>query len=459
MNRSLMQDALYRCYRFYTLGKIVLLIVVASSSSVAFALDMNILQELVDNSSRGAIIRIPEGIYYGNLEIKKPITLEGEGRVVLDGKGKGSVVKVNSPNVHLMSLEIRNSGIELGSEDSAVLVDDSPRFLLRDTVISKTLFGIQLRASPYSRVENVKIHSYPFELPRRGDILKSWYSPYLEVIGNEFSGGRDMVIWYSDHSKIEKNRVRDGRYGIHFMYSHNSKVKNNIIEDNSVGIYMMYSHEMVLIKNKIYRNHGRSGYGIALKECNKIKILENDIVGNRVGIHSDNSPLNRPRYPEDESIIMSNNISHNNIGFNFIGRGKGLRITKNDFNDNWSQVNSKGVRVVNSKWEKNYWSDYRGPDIDGDGFGTFPYRAKNLFNELTDKYEGFKIFSFGPTIIAFAFAERLIPWLSNSFKFEDQSPRVRRWKSGGRKSINYSFLWVFLGLSICSAFLWRLGKI
>ena len=349
-----MQDALC-CYRFYFLVKLVkrvFLIIMVLSSSVVFALDMHTLQQLIDSSSSGATLKISEGTYYGNLEIKKPITLRGEGRVILDGKSKGSIIKVNSPNVHLMGLELRNSGTELGDEDSAVLVDNSPGFLLRDSVISKTLFGVQLRASPHSRVENVKIHSYPFELARRGDILKSWYSPHLEVIGNEFSGGRDMVVWYSDHSRIENNRVRDGRYGIHFMYSDHSEVRYNLIEDNSVGIYMMYSHQMLLVKNKIYRNHGMSGYGIALKECNKIKILENDLVGNRVGIHSDNSPLNRPRYLEDESVIMSNNISHNDIGFNFIGRGKGLRITKNDFNDNWVQVNSKGVRVVSSKWEK-----------------------------------------------------------------------------------------------------------
>lgn len=437
----------------------VLALILVQSTTVFASTSMDSVQQLVDNSEPGASVKIPEGIYYGNLEIKKPITLRGRGKVILDGEKRGSVIKVNAPNVHLAALEIRNSGTELGNEDSAVLVDDSPGFSLKDTVITNTLFGIQLRASPNSKVENVKITGYPFELARRGDILKAWYSPELEVIGSKFFSGRDMVVWYSDNSKIENNIVSNGRYGIHFMYSHNSSVKNNKIADNSVGIYMMYSHQMTLAKNKIYRNNGNSGFGIALKECNKIKILENDLVSNRVGIHSDNSPLSRPKHPEDESIVMSNNISHNNIGFSFIGRGQGLNVVKNDFDDNWVQVSSKGVRVVNSKWEKNYWSDYRGLDIEGDGFGSFPYRAKNLFNELTDKYEGFKIFSFGPVIIAFSFAERLLPWLSESFKFEDKTPRFKRWKSENENSISYSFLLVSLGLGLCSTLLWRLGRI
>lgn len=439
--------------------QITLLIVLASQSLALPVFKMDRLQQLVDHSVPGASVKIPTGLYYGNLAIKGPITLTGEGKVILDGKKQGSVIKVNAPNVRLVALEIRNSGIELGNDDSAILVDDSPGFSLKDIMISETLFGIQLRASPDSRVENVKIKSYPFKLARRGDILKAWYSPRLEVIGNEFSGGRDMVIWYSDQSKIEHNIIRNGRYGIHFMYSHKSSIKNNTIEDNSVGVYMMYGHQMLLKGNKIYRNSGISGFGVALKECNKIKILENDLVGNRIGIHSDNSPLNRPKHPEDESVIMSNNISHNNIGFNFIGRGKGLNIVKNNFDDNWVQVSSKAVRVVNSVWEKNYWSDYKGLDLDGDGFGAFPYRAQNLFNQLSDKYEGFKMFSFGPAMIAFGFAERLLPWLNESPKFEDKTPRIKRWRNEGQHSINYSFLLVSLGLGLGSALLWRLGKI
>ena len=423
------------------------------------ALDMGQLQQLIDDAPSGQTIKIAPGLYQGNLVIKKSITLIGDGKVILDGKKQGSVITVNAPDVRLFSLQLRNSGTELGLEDSAILADNSPRLILKDIVITQTLFGIQLRGCPDSRVENVNIRSYPFELARRGDILKAWYSPRLEVISNQFSGGRDMVIWYSDNSRIEGNRVKDGRYGIHFMYSHNSQVKKNIIEDNSVGIYMMYSHQMLLTENKIYRNNGTSGFGMALKECNQIKIFDNDLISNRIGIHSDNSPLSRPKRPEDESIIMSNNISHNNIGFNFIGRGKGLNIIKNNFDDNWVQVNSKAVRVVNSKWEKNYWSDYKGLDIDGDGFGSRPYRAKNLFNQLTDKYEGFKIFSFGPAIVAFSFAERLLPWLNDSYHFEDKKPKMKRWKNKPQNSINYYFLLIALGLALFSGLIWRMGRI
>ena len=428
-------------------------------TSMIHAKDMHQLQKLIDDSTKGDEIIIPAGTYYGHLKINKSITLRGEGKVIFDGNKTGSVVSVQAPNVSLSKLEIRNSGTELGREDSAILVDNSPYFLLKDTVISQTLFGVQLRASPDSKVINVKIRGYPFKLARRGDILKAWYSPRLEVRDSDFSGGRDTVVWYSDDSKIINNKMKKNRYGIHFMYSHRSSVEGNEIEDNSVGIYMMYSHKMILFSNKIYRNHGPSGFGIALKECNEIKMFKNDLVGNRVGIHTDNSPLKKPKRKEDESIVMSNNISHNDIGFNFVGRGKGLTITKNDFDDNWVQVSSRGVREINSVWENNYWSDYKGLDLEGNGYGAFAYKAKNLFNNLTDKYEGFKIFSFGPAIVALNFTERLIPWLNESSKFEDKKPRIRRWKDRAKKSMNYSFLWLFLALSLCVVFFWRLGKL
>ncbi len=447
--------------RVFILGSVIGGVMALSQSCCAYTygFDMTRLQRLVDHAQGGDVITIPPGIYYGNLKINKSITLNGKGRVILDGKQRGSVIKVNAPNVRLISLKIRNSGIELGNEDSAILLDDSPQFLLKNTIITNTLFGIQLRASPHSKIINVKIKGYPFDLARRGDVLKAWYSPHLEVANGDFSGGRDVVVWYSDYSKMINNTIRNGRYGVHYMYSHKAQVKNNTIEDNSVGIYMMYSHNMILEENNIHRNHGPSGFGIALKECNEIKIIRNSLIGNRVGIHSDNSPLKKPKQIKEESLVMSNNISHNDIGFNFVGRGKGLTIVKNDFNDNWVQVSSKAVRELNSKWEENYWSDYKGIDIEGRGIGAFPYRARNLFNDLTDKYEGLKVFSFGPAIIALNFTERLLPWLNESPKFEDKRPRMGRWKNYEKRSINYAFIFIFLGMSFCVSFLWRLGRI
>ena len=50
------------------------------------------LQPWFDTALPGAIIRLPPGTYQGPAVISKPLTLEGEGKVIIDAGGKGELV-------------------------------------------------------------------------------------------------------------------------------------------------------------------------------------------------------------------------------------------------------------------------------------------------------------------------------------------------------------------------------
>jgi len=60
-------------------------------------LGANILQEAIDNAPSGSILKLPAGVYKGNITIDKPLTIIGkEAGVIIDGEGKGTVIKVLS---------------------------------------------------------------------------------------------------------------------------------------------------------------------------------------------------------------------------------------------------------------------------------------------------------------------------------------------------------------------------
>ena len=59
------------------------------------------LQEMVDAQPSGATLTVPDGTYNGPLAIERPLTLVASGQVVIQGPGKGDVVKITAPDVTL----------------------------------------------------------------------------------------------------------------------------------------------------------------------------------------------------------------------------------------------------------------------------------------------------------------------------------------------------------------------
>jgi parallel beta-helix repeat protein len=77
-------------------------------------------------------------------------------------------------------------------------------------------------------------------------------------------------------------------------------------------------------------------------------------------------------------ISSGNNISHNTITNNKNGiylyySSNDNTIHHNNFINNTDQVWSDSVNVWNDDDEGNYWSDYAGQDLYGDGIGDAPY--------------------------------------------------------------------------------------
>lgn len=383
------------------------------------------LQAAIDAAQPGDVIEVPPGLYRGNFVINKPLTLEGLGWPVLDGDNQGNVISIdNASDVIIRGFVIRNSGVRLDREEAGIAANKAARLVVENNRLENTLFGVDIKESEYSRVSyNIIGSKLALAVPARGDGIRIWYSENSQVIGNQVTDGRDVVLWYNNGAIIRDNIITNGRYGLHFMYCDDNLVENNRLEGNSVGAFLMYSRRLTLRHNIFANNRGPSGYGVGLKDLDGVEATDNLFVGNRVGMYFDNSP-----WSVDVSQHFTRNLfAHNDIGLLFTPSVKRNHFSHNSFIDNMEQVGLTGTGdfkdnkfTVNG--EGNFWSDYTGYDADGNNLGDLPYLSISLFENMMDKNPQLRLFQLSPAQQAVDLAARAFPIFQPRPKFTDEAP-------------------------------------
>ena len=367
-------------------------------------------------AAEGDSLVVKPGVYRGPLEIKKPLKLVADGRVVIDGQGKGTVVRLEAPNIEFRGFTVRSSGDVLGTDDAGI-VAGGLGIILEDNVIEDVLFGIYLKRASESVVRNNTLVGKSLDLGRRGDLIRVWYSHDVVIQKNRALQGRDVVIWYSRAALVAGNLFARGRYGIHFMYCNNSVVQDNTLSDNSVGVYLMYSADILLRGNKIVHNRGPSGFGVGFKDMENPRIEENLISDNRVGVFIDACR---------QGVFRGNAIVYNDTGIELSPAVRANLFERNDLIDNAEQVRmERSSSATVNRWQGNFWADYRGYDADKDGVGDIPYRAVRLYENITDRFHLLKIFWASPAVSAIDFAAGAFPVFAPSSKFLDEQPLMR----------------------------------
>jgi len=379
------------------------------------------LARALEEARPGDTVEVRGGIHPGPVVVDKPLRLLGVGWPVLDGGGRGTVLKITAPDVTVQGFVIRNSGDSLDEENSGIAVV-APRARIEGNRLEDTLFGIYLRQAHGTVLRNNRIRGKDLPVPRRGDLIRVWYSNDVVIEGNRAEQGRDIVLWYSERLTVRGNRVEGGRYGLHFMYCDDAIIEGNTLADNSVGAFLMYSRRLHLRQNLLLHNRGPSGYGMGLKDMDDPVAEENLILDNRVGIFVDNSP----REMEGTAVFRRNLIAFNDVGVLLLPSVRRNFYQENAFVDNGEQVQiGGGGRLLTLEWRGNHWSDYAGYDANGDGVGDLPYRAQRLFENLMDRYPEVRLFIYSPSAQALEFAARAMPFLRPEPKLEDPLPAMR----------------------------------
>ncbi|MCA9280238.1 MAG: nitrous oxide reductase family maturation protein NosD [Phycisphaeraceae bacterium] len=388
-------------------------------------MSVEMLERMIADASSGSTVVIPPGTYRGQLKVRSPVVLDGQGEVTIDGEGIGTVIEITAPSVTVRNIRVTGSGDNVTGEPAAIRVL-APAVVIEHNVITDALFGIDLRESSDSVVRYNDITGKPLEPGRRGDGIRLWWSHHCTVEDNIVRQARDMVFWYSEGLKISRNVVSGSRYGLHFMYSHDTTLEENELASNSVGVYLMYSNRITLIANRMTDNRGASGYGIGLKDCDDIELFGNALLANRVGIYIDNAP---------SSIDSIGSISSNMIAFNEIGllatpNTHSNTIVSNAFIENEEQAATHGRgdlgnNTFSTAGTGNFWSDYAGFDHDRDGIGDLAYAPRNLFAAIVSREPNLRFFMHSPAQQAVDFTARALPELRPQPVFIDEHPLVK----------------------------------
>lgn len=275
--------------------------------------DYPTIQQGIDVCTEGDTVMVADGVYTENLNIGTPISLIGQNRdgTIVDGNFSGDVIFVETGYVNIRNLTVRNSGDDF--EDAGIEIAVADNCEIEYCRVEDNYAGLSLYSSSHCVIARcLFITNY------NGIVFRESYSgPISDNLSNQIT---NCIV--TDNSE----------YGIIFEHTggtyHNSNlVAGNRILLNPVGISTIMSRDNQFIFNSISEN---TGYGAAHAMC----------MGGG-----------------------ENNQFHHN---NFISNHGGL-----------NQASDVGGGVdywyCTEACQGNFWSDYTGPDNNGDGIGDTPY--------------------------------------------------------------------------------------
>ncbi|MCW8847177.1 MAG: nitrous oxide reductase family maturation protein NosD [Sedimenticola sp.] len=396
----------------------VILFLLLQLPCLVFAQEYPSFQALVDAANENDILTPPPGTYAGPVTIDKSIVIDGQGAVVIDGGGKGSVIYLEADGVTIKGLRLTNSGESHNDIDSGIQVRGNFN-VIKDNVIDNALFGIDLGQAENNIIRRNHISSKPVDIGVRGDAIRLWYSFNNKITDNVIRNSRDTVVWYSKDNLIARNDARGGRYSLHFMYAQHNMVEGNHYEGNQVGIFLMYSDSVVIKNNYIANSLGPTGMGVGFKETSDVDVVDNQILYCATGLYLDVSPYD----PEATNRITGNLIAFSGIGIQFLNDWKGNILENNRFKGNITQVTVGGGKTANrNNWKGNYWDDYEGFDRDGDGIGDKPYELYGYADRIWMDVPYAQYFKGSPVLEVLDFLERLAPFSDPDMILRDEKP-------------------------------------
>jgi nitrous oxidase accessory protein len=345
---------------------------------VCISCDNSSISETVKIAKDFDTILIKKGTYKEHdILIDKPLTILGENYPIIDGELKGEIITITSDNVTLDGLYIINVGTSYTEDYAAVRVRKSKNFILQNLVLENLFFGIYLEKSNYGRIYHNKIIGDAVEEYNSGNGIQLWYSKNVEIEHNFIQHVRDGIYLEFADNCIIKNNVSSNnvRYGLHFMFSNNDIYQDNTFENNGAGVAVMFSKKIKMYNNTFKENWGSASYGMLLKEINDAEIKGNTFEENTIGINIEGS---------NRIVYENNNFINNGWAIKVRGACYTNSFIKNNFLYNSFDI-SYNSKINDNIFDRNYWSNYTGYDLDKDGVGDVPYRPVKLFSYIVNR--------------------------------------------------------------------------
>lgn len=379
------------------------------------------LQLYIDLTPQGGVLRPEPGTYAGPVVINRALTLEGDGKVTLDGGGAGTVLTVKADNVTVRGLNILHSGESHDQTDAGILIDGANNTRIEGNRLEDVLFGIHLKKAYDNLILGNQIGSKPNEPTLRGEGIRLWYSGDNRIEGNRIERVRDLVFANSPDNAIIGNQISGSRVGMEFIFSPGNRVEGNTLEGNATGLVVIYSNEVVIRGNRLRHLRNFTSSALAIKESSQVLIEGNEILHCAVGLTA-NSPI----HPENVFQLRNNRFAYNDIGLYFYGEKGGHVIHGNHLQENLQQVAVSGpTSAYLHDWRGNRWDDYQGFDRNGDGTGDTPHEVHIFSDRIWMDRPMARFYRASPALEILDFVERLAPFSKPVLILRDPAPRVR----------------------------------
>ncbi|MBE9397850.1 nitrous oxide reductase family maturation protein NosD [Pontibacterium sp. N1Y112] len=382
------------------------------------------LQAVLDNSQAGDQIVLSKGIYQGNFVLPQSIELTGEKGAVLDGQNKGHALQISQPLTYVHHLRIQNWGDDLTDMNAGIFVAKSAATSrIEHNYLHGGGFGIWVDATPDVQIISNKVEGdLNLRSSDRGNGIHLFNVKGLLAQDNEVWHTRDGIyIDTSNGNKLIGNYLHDLRYGVHYMYSYHNLVQDNFTYQTRTGYALMQSKFLTVIGN---RSKNDANYGILMNY-----ITNSTIENNRVeGIQNTRNPHMQQSSSqaglEGKALFIYNSLfnkirdnlfAESDMGIHLTAGSEDNVISGNAFVSNKEQV--KYVATRKQDWSDegvgNFWSDYLGWDMDGDGIGDVEYEPNDSVDRLLWKFPSAKLLLNSPAVETLRWVQRQFPVLKS----------------------------------------------
>ena len=294
----------------------------ASANIIRVPGDYPTIQDGIDAAAAGDTVMVAANHYYENLTINQQLSLIGEHRdhTIIDGSNTGDVIYIDADLVTVSNFTITGCG---------------------DNTVDA---GIEL-----AYCDNCEIELCRFTANHVG-----------------------FDLYFASGNIIRRCIFEENIYGIRFWEDiENPQQINNYLNTIANNVFVNNSEIGIWFEHTLGTHH------------HSCKIFGNRIMDNNWGISMIMSMLNEIRYNHIE-----NNV-HKGIDHMICEGGGGQNVFhhNNFINNNGDSVQASNGGIGNDIWydastqEGNHWSNYTGPDDNGDGIGDIPMEIEGYHAE------------------------------------------------------------------------------
>lgn len=400
------------------------------------------IQDGIDVVNVSGTVYVYNGTYYENVVVNKTINLVGENRenTIIDAQNNGHVIQVLSNWTNLSNFTAKNAGPDV-QDGTGIKLTSVSYVNISNVKCGDSEKGIVLYDSHNCILNNTECHSNE----DYGILVRDDSSYNLLINNKcIWNGFYNLGLYHSSGNILINNTIAhpEGCIGIDMYYSSGNEIRDCTFYDNDRNLLMRGSHNNYIHGNQ-FSSTGENN--LVLSNCGNNIVSNNSIKNGGIGIKLKDSSNNNCLFNNtvgsnwwagiDLEYSYNNNISHCVV--HDVDYGEGIKLYRSSYNNitdcsiynntasgiylndssnntiklNYIANNDKGICLEDSSnnnhffhndlinntmnaydectntWynttlqEGNYWFDYNGTDLDGDGIGDTPYNISGGDNQ------------------------------------------------------------------------------